>query len=656
MFNYIDFLSPPITLFHLERRTHTSKIGGCLMIILVSLCVGYISYLLYYLVAHNRVTSIFFKKFEFEAGHYSFNPSTIFHFIQIFSPESGGYFDKYDTRYIRAFTTYVHSNFKDSDLELYDHWVFDSCRKDVDDKGLEPSLFENVVNFTNAVCIRHFYNSSEKKYYSLGEEGFFWPYLEHGIAQRNNIYLTTIVQKCTNDSIINKLLGNCPSQKEIDQYVSQYFGIYLYFTDTQVDPTNYTMPIQKYLQTISTGIGTNQTYVESYIHYSPIRVRTNEGSLFGDSHELNSFYFDFNRKGSANNNPKYFTITKYYHLMQNNVQIYERRYNNVFDLLSEIGGVIQFIFYIFFWVNYIYNKYIIAYDTNSLFFAVKDNEHKKVDIKRDFSNTSIIRNKNNINNFTFNINRINKNKDNINYFKKPIKKFLSLQSITEEKKEKLNFNSLNNNNQSEQKEENTIIDNKRRKSENINVDENKKQYYYMSSIKLTKKLNKNSFRKKGNIIANDPNCSKLLLGDNNNFIFKKEDIILNNIHSDSKIKRRSSKLGKTFNYGSNKDLDNYNKIWLSKNSIARIDHKTFGFRRVNNKEKIKSVKNLSFYHYLKSLCNGQKGSTIFVIKFRKHLLSEEHLFKSHIKTILIEKELNSKQNENTNVFECFNEL
>ena len=95
---------------------------------------------------------------------------------------------------------------------------------------------------------------------------------------------------------------------------------------------------------------------------------------------------------------------------------------------------------------------------------------------------------------------------------------------------------------------------------------------------------------------------------------------------------------------------------MSKNSIARIDHKTFGFRRVNNKEKIKSVKNLSFYHYLKSLCNGQKGSTIFVIKFRKHLLSEEHLFKSHIKTILIEKEINSKQDENTNVFECFNEL
>ena len=54
--------------------------------------------------------------------------------------------------------------------------------------------------------------------------------------------------------------------------------------------------------------------------------------------------------------------------MQNNVQIYKRKYNNMFDIFSEIGGVIQFIFYFFYWINYVYNKYIIAFDVNSLFF------------------------------------------------------------------------------------------------------------------------------------------------------------------------------------------------------------------------------------------------------------------------------------------------
>ena len=60
--------------------------------------------------------------------------------------------------------------------------------------------------------------------------------------------------------------------------------------------------------------------------------------------------------------------------MQNNVQIYERRFNNIFDIISEIGGVIQFIFYFFYWINYVYNKYIIAYNTSKLFFSVRDSQ------------------------------------------------------------------------------------------------------------------------------------------------------------------------------------------------------------------------------------------------------------------------------------------
>ena len=81
--NKIYFLSPPITLFHLEKRTHTSNIGGLFVLIMISLCSLYISFLLYDLISHKKITSIFHKKFEYKAGYYSFNSSSIFHFIQI---------------------------------------------------------------------------------------------------------------------------------------------------------------------------------------------------------------------------------------------------------------------------------------------------------------------------------------------------------------------------------------------------------------------------------------------------------------------------------------------------------------------------------------------------------------------------------------------
>ena len=59
------------------------------------------------------------KKFENEAGYYSFNSSSIFNFIQIFSPDDGGYFDKFVLRYIRAYIIYEHSNLTYDNLGLF---------------------------------------------------------------------------------------------------------------------------------------------------------------------------------------------------------------------------------------------------------------------------------------------------------------------------------------------------------------------------------------------------------------------------------------------------------------------------------------------------------------------------------------------------------
>ena len=659
MFKKINFLSPPITLFHLERRTHTSKIGGCLVLLMISIILTYITFLIFNLVNHKKITSIFHKKFEYEAGYYSFNSSSIFHFIQIFSPDDGGYFDKYESKYIRAYTTYVHSNFSYGNLDLYDHWVFDACRKDIDDKDLEPYLFENIENFTNAVCIRHYYNSTQKRYYSLGEKGFYWPYLEHGTSQRNNIYLTTIIQKCSNDSIINKLFGECPSQKEIDNYVSKYFGIYLYFTDIQVDPTNYDKPVQKYLQVISTGIGTSQTFVESYIHFSPLRIKTKFGNIFSKTRDINSFYFDFNRKGAANNyNEKYFTLTKYYHLMQNNVQIYERRYDNLLDIFSEIGGEIQFIFYFFYWINYGYNKFIIAYDTNSLFFTIRDEELNNKDNRSD-SNNSILNKKHH--NKLYNT---KSDKLNISKFKKiDIKnnrEILKSSQInkTEDKKlfENTNDKSLNEKEKIENYQRNKI------KVNNIN-------FNYLNCQNLNKNIDFVKIIPKKGKNYNDYNCSNIILkdNDNNNIEIINKFKNMSSFDLDKKIKlnkekdkdkekdkEKEKKTKKKENRISNKNI--INNICVSKGSITKIVHKKLYSSEIYN-ENNKFRNYFSFLDFIKSFFIKQnKGSHNFLTLFRKHLLSEEHLLKSHINIILLEKKYKICNEECTNIYECYNDL
>ena len=666
MIKDIDFLSPPITLFHLEKRTHTSKLGACFVIALVIACSSYTIFLIYNLISHKKMTYIFFKKFEFEAGYYSFDPSSVFHFIQIFAPQSGGYFDKFDSRYIRAYTTYAQSNLSYSNLDLYDHWVFDTCRKNIDDKDLDDSLFQNVENFTNGVCIRHYYNSSERKYYSLEDKGFKWPHLEHGISQRNNIYLTTIVQKCSNDSIINELFGMCPSQKEIDDYVSRYLGIYLYFTDTQVDPTNFQRPVTQYLQVVSTGIGTSETYVESYMHFSPLRVRTKIGSIFGKTQDINSFYFDFNRKGAANNaGAKYFTITRYYHLMQNNVQIYERRYNNLFDLFSEIGGIAQFIFYLFYWVNYIYNTFVIDFDTNSLFFTLNDTKPKT--IGNNSINVNSISNKIKINgndNKIYNIQNnilklsrrgtkkvrnskfyVNKNSRDINNFS-DYESNLNLEKSSV--KQKIKYFEIDNMNQK------TIVRRKKLLGTNIINDDNSAQI--LNELKLGKNYdlidnvdNINSNRKKNRITVINNSLNQKL--SSNSFGKLKKDNDEKEI--DNKLICNRDDKNKKESFRPNINL--LSSISISKNSIYKINYHSDSIMKKN--EEINGAKTFSILAYAKSLIfRKSKRKYEYLTLFRMHLLSEEHLLKSHIKMVLFEKKYNLNNNETTNVSECYNEL
>ena len=626
MFANIDFLSPPITLFHLGKRTHTSRIGATLFIILIIICFSYAIFLIYNLVSHKQMTYIFHKKFEYEAGYYSFNSSSVFHFIQIFSPDNGGYFDKFDSRYIRAYTTYAKSNLTYDNLHLYDHWVFDQCRKNVDDEGLDPSLFSNVENFTNGVCIRYFYNSKEKKYYSLGADGFKWPHLEHGMAQRSNIYLTTIIQKCSNDSIINEIFGECPSQKEIDDYLSKYFGIYLYFTDTQIDPTDFKKPVTQFLQVVSTGIGTSQAYVECHIHFSPVRILTKIGSIFGKSYETNSFYFDFNRKGSANNaGQKYFTITRYYHLMQNNIQIYERRYNNVFDILSEIGGIVQFIFYFFYWINYIYNLFIVDADTNSMFFSLDQNKvgqrrntHFSLnqisnDIKTNENDNKIYNIQNNILNITNN--KVNKIKNsfylNSNEKKENSNNFQSNESIVKNNSSDKFNNKKINSSEVDILNKNNII------KENLNINKN---------IELKPNLIQNNSDKS----INSKKMNNKIINETEKKINKKRD-------------KRKSLIVK-------KPKDIIHKVSISRDSINKFDY--------NNPRPIKKLRHVSsIIDFTKSVIfKKEKTDYHYIHLFRKHLLSEEHLLKSHITLVLLEKKCKINDDETTNFFECYGKL
>ena len=116
-----------------------------------------------------------------------------------------------------------------------------------------------------------------------------------------------------------------------------------------------------------------------------MKVITNEGIILKKKHYIDSYLLDQNRKGEGKDIEKEITLVKYYHLIPNKVEIYERKYNTLFDAFSDIGEVVQLIYYFFYWLNYVYNKYIILIDTNNLLFNTDNKSNIILNLKKNKS-------------------------------------------------------------------------------------------------------------------------------------------------------------------------------------------------------------------------------------------------------------------------------
>ena len=584
-----DFLSPSITLFYFDRRTHTSKFGGILMILMVITYLAYIIYELKCSFSHLIVNSMYYKKYKYEAGYFAFNASSLFHFFQFKNVRTEIY-DEYDPKNIRIFTLRTLNFTNESDLEKNDHWVFDLCEEGIDNQNIDKSLFNYINNFNNSACIKYFYNSTKGEYISKENPKFIWPFIEHGVSQRNNVNLNTIIVKCNNNSLSNKVLGFCNSEEKIKQYLNDHEEVDLIFKDNLVDPINFKNPIQSYLYSLASGIGKGLTYAENYVHFSPLNVVTNEGFIFNKKKYIKSYSFDQNRKGQALNENSFSLIVKYYYILQNNISVYERKYNNILNVFSEIGGAVQIIYYCFYGINYLYNKYIIMYDMNKVFYKIRKKQNS-ININND-DLQKIIKHKN----------RLSK----VNYKKiiQPSKQMNSIKHFSY-----------------------------RNKNTNINLDI------------LRKKESERSH--------NIPNNSLSLYGN------QKKNFYLNQGDSNANI---ISNINKSISDNKLKIYNILNERVIINDKEIKINNRDLNFGVNNNfnyTDKSTTIfqKDFSLFFCIKNFFDRSMRNNLQVlINFRKKLLSEEHLFKNHITTVLFEKQNQIESKQDISLAEFYNEL
>ena len=631
----LDFLSEKINIFFYGRSRHVSIIGGILTLIMVALCITYISYLLMDIYKHKSSNYVSYTKFQKNIDEFSFNNTGgLFHFLQ-FMDVNDNIIGQYNSKYVRIFMTNLnHPHLKNIErLENIEHWIYDKCRKGIDDKNISQDLsIDNDINFSKGACLRYYYNNIDKNYYPIEDKlNFKYPYLNPKIKNNTeSIFLNTIIEKCSNNSISTKILGNCANENEIDEYLNNYRGIYLNLLEYQVNTDNYSEPIIQKINHIYTEMSdfdASEIQINN-IDLSPFHIKIQKGLFIPKSKKINTYIFNSNIQSNLHKLSNKNIISIFNYKIVNLSNVFQGGYNTLYDVLPSVGGIIQLIYYILFCFNYFIDKFTTIQDSENLFFKFNDSNEKKAEEKKmkykqtvmsarqslknsrtkEFLSLKLFQQNLSNNNIQNDINGFNA----VNSFKKSLNEIqerneMSELDLSNEQKSKISFVPSTSNN-------------------NLSIKINQEEDISDFNGKITINSNKNpAYNKKEDLIQ------KLSL-------FKKatESKSRNSLNSVNSINnKRFSKQFCKFLYNKKNNI----KLEILSESYLK--------------------KYTSFFYYFITFMGqiSRRSKPFYIIdSFREKLLSEEHFFRSHVYLYCLEKYFGVVESGKIDITELYNYL
>ena len=351
----LDIISPTLTFHYKNLHCHSSIFSSFLSIIVIILCISATVYFSLDLINHLNPTSFFYYHQEYDVGHFPVNESSMFHFINFMGvPEEENSESLFE---IFGFMKTLISNYKNNigSRLLIDHYTYGPCEKDSPNyilNNIKDAFLETTFN-SMEYCINGFYNATSKLYITKDNPNFEYPIMSHGTSHPNYTSYSIIVQRCENDTFYK--MNKCKSEEYIDDFVTRHqLDAVMAFLNQEADVLNYSYPIKhKFISiTFSFTVG---TFSVSNLNYQPMRVNTHNGFFFDNVVAQNSFYYEQN--DIKNYETQYKIYTSFHLWMQNKVQIYERSYKRVQNVIADTGGMIKAITTLASIINILAHKY-----------------------------------------------------------------------------------------------------------------------------------------------------------------------------------------------------------------------------------------------------------------------------------------------------------
>ena len=523
----------------------------------------------------------------------------------------------------RLYKTYQNNQ---ASLSENEHWVYDKCREGEDNKNVNKEAFGGDAYFYKGACLRYYYNNEKKEYISIEDKNNFkYPYLIHGSSRPGSLFLETIIEKCDNSSITHKILGPCGPKNELNDYINNYLGIFLQLLEKQVIPRNYGNPIYEYISGISGSLDPLIVPVNN-INIAPLHIEIKRGIFFPRTKKIITYYLDNNKRDVWENDGNKNILCIFDYWLQNSCQEIKGGFSTLYDILPSIGGIIQLIYYIFYCINYLYNKYIIIQDCNKSFFRNSNSE--------DTQNSKTKKK------FLKFINSIRE--ESQKKYKKEIYKRESIYMPSRDK----NIKSLNLNIE--------IMKNNKNKLKSVKTEINS---HKKISNELKHNNNINEFSNSNDLMISLPNNGIYSNANNIELFNKKQNLSISKdkIKNNENASKKKEDLKSSFFHESDKFNSVYFQFSHHLKEFLNQKRKTFKIEILN--EKIIS-RYITFFNYCMAFSGNERKKRGFEVlnKFRKKLLGEEHLFRINIFLYHIEKYFNINEKEKIDIYELYKNL
>ena len=345
----LDFLSPNITLYYYNKKRHTSIVGGLLTLTMIIISLYVIIHYSFIKIYPSHCSLLLYRNYNKEINMY-FNKTGLFHYIWIYNDniinnnisQSLKQINNFKTGIIRIYMTYSYDKYEynSADLKANDHWVYDTCSTYMNENEL-------IYDFAFSSCIKYYYNSKDKKYYSINDSSNFkYPFLQLNNSSFENVFFGTFIERCSNDSMINDILGDCFPEQKISEFLYNFNNIFLSFRNVKfkVNDVN-----DEAIEFYSHKIYDNLNYRRiSYIHdllFIPFSYKYAKG-LFSKK-EYNSFMFEEDKTSSIYNSKNNKLLMAYIFKSKKYISEFRQTNDGILEIIYSIGGNIFLIYFKF---------------------------------------------------------------------------------------------------------------------------------------------------------------------------------------------------------------------------------------------------------------------------------------------------------------------